>query len=87
MLADVFACPVRPLNYLEEATSMGAAVIGGVAAKVFSNFDVIDRFVRVEQEALPRAEQTAVYAALMPVFEKAYRSLIDVYTDLARLNQ
>ncbi|MGC1460800.1 MAG: xylulokinase [Terracidiphilus sp.] len=87
MLADVFACPVRPLNYLEEATSMGAAVIGGVAAQVFSNFDVIDRFVRVEQEALPRPEQTAVYAALMPVFEKAYRSLIDVYTDLARLNQ
>jgi xylulokinase len=87
MLADVFACPVRPLNYLEEATSMGAAVIGGVAAKVFSSFDVIDRFVRVEQEALPRPEQTAVYAALMPVFEKAYRSLVDVYTDLARLNQ
>jgi xylulokinase len=87
MLADVFACPVRPLNYLEEATSMGAAVIGGVAVGLFSSFDVIDRFVRLEEAALPRAEQAAVYAALMPIFEKAYRSLIDVYADLARLNQ
>ncbi len=85
MLADVFNCPVRPLNFLEEATSMGAAVIGGVAVGLFPSFDVIDRFVRVEQEALPRAEQSAVYARLMPVFEKAYKSLVDVYADMARL--
>jgi xylulokinase len=86
MLADVFACPVESLNFLEEATSMGAAVIGGVAAGVFSNFEVIHQFVRVQHIATPNPESQALYARLMPTFEKTYRSLIDVYEDLARLN-
>ena len=65
---------------------MGAAVIGGVAAGVFSNFEVIHQFVRVQHIATPNPESQALYARLMPTFEKTYRSLIDVYEDLARLN-
>ena len=34
---------------------MGAAVIGGVAAGVFSDFDVIHRFVRIQDTANPDA--------------------------------
>jgi len=85
MMADIYGCPVRSLNFLEEATSMGAAVIGGVAVGLFDGFDVIDRFVRVEHTAVPDAEQQKVYCKLMPVFEKAYRSLVGVYEDLAGL--
>jgi xylulokinase len=85
MMADIYGCPVQSLNYLEEATSMGAAVIGGVAAGLFDGFEVIDRFVHVDQTAVPDAEQQKVYCRLMPVFEKAYRSLVGVYEDLASL--
>jgi xylulokinase len=86
IIADVFGCPIHSLNALEEATSMGAAVIGGVAAGVFPDFDVIDRFVRVQDTTLPNAVRQALYARLMPIFEKAYRSSIEVYDDLAMLN-
>jgi xylulokinase len=86
IVADVFGCPVRSLNLLEEATSMGAAVIGGVAAGVFSDFDVIDRFVRIQDTANPDAKSHALYARLMPVFENAYRSSIEVCDELAKLN-
>jgi xylulokinase len=86
ILADVYDCPVESLDFLEEATSMGAAVIGGVAAGVFRDFDVIHRFVRVRCTATPDAENREVYRNLMPVFEHAYRSLVDVYEELARLN-
>jgi len=65
---------------------MGAAVIGGVAAGLFSDFDVIHQFVRVQDTATPNQENQALYARLMPVFEKTYHSLIGVYEDLARLN-
>jgi xylulokinase len=65
---------------------MGAAVIGGVAAGLFPDFDVIHRFVRVDQTARPGAENREVYARLMPVFEKTYRSLVGVYDDLAKLS-
>ncbi len=85
MMADIYGCPVESLNFLEEATSMGAAVIGGVAAGLFDGFDVIHRFVRVDHTAVPDAEQQKVYCRLMPVFEKAYRSLVGVYEDLAGL--
>jgi xylulokinase len=86
IMADVYDCPVQSLSFLEEATSMGAAVIGGVAAGVFRDFEVIHRFVRVDQTATPDAENREVYRKLLPVFEHAYRSLVDVYEELARLN-
>jgi len=85
MMADVYGCPVQSLNFLEEATSMGAAVIGGVAVGLFDGFDVIHRFVRVDHTAVPDAAQREVYCKRMPVFEKAYRSLVGVYEDLAGL--
>jgi xylulokinase len=82
IMADVYGCPVQSLNFLEEATSMGAAVIAGVAAGLFPDFDVIHRFVRVDQTAAPNAENQRLYARLMPIFEKTYRSLVEVYDDL-----
>jgi xylulokinase len=85
MMADVYGCPVQSLNFLEEATSMGAAVIGGVAAGVFRDFDVIHRFVRVDRTTRPNPESREIYRKLMPVFEHAYRSLVDVYEEMARL--
>jgi xylulokinase len=85
MMADVYGCPVQSLNFLEEATSMGAAVIGGVAVGLFDGFDVIHRFVHVDHTAVPNAAQREVYCKRMPVFEKAYRSLVGVYEDLAGL--
>jgi len=87
MMADIYGCPVQSLNFLEEATSMGAAVIGGVAAGLFDGFDVIHRFVRVNHTAVPNAAEREVYCKRMPVFEKAYRSLVGVYEDLANLHQ
>ena len=87
MMADVYGCPVQSLNFLEEATSMGAAVIGGVAAGVFPDFDVIHRFVRVDSTATPNPQSQEVYRKLMPIFEHAYLSLVDVYDELAGLTR
>jgi len=84
--SDVFGCPVHSLNVLEEATSMGAAIIGGVAAGVFPDFDVINRFVRVQDTAIPNTERQALYARLMPIFEKAYLSSVETCNELAKLN-
>jgi len=84
MMADIYDCRVQSLNFLEEATSMGAAVIGGVAAGLFKDFEVIGRFIKVEHTAEPNAENQKKYRKMMPILEKAYRGLVDVYEDLAR---
>jgi hypothetical protein len=61
---------------------MGGAVVGGVAAGVFSGFDVIDRFVRVQDTD---AERQGLYARLMPLFEKAYLSSVEICDEMAML--
>lgn len=83
MMADVYNCRVQSLNFLEEATSMGAAVIGGIAAGVFPNFEVINRFIAVAHKASPIPENHAKYKIIMPLFEKCYLALVDVYEQMA----
>ncbi len=79
------AAASQSLNYLEEATSMGAAVIGGVAVGLFKDFDVIDRFIKVDHVSQPNPVNRDRYARLSAVLEKSYRALVDVYEDLAKL--
>jgi xylulokinase len=85
IMADAYDCRIQSLNVLEEATSMGAAVIGGVAAGVFKDFDVIHRFIAVENSATPIAENREKYRRQRAILEKAYRGLEGVYDDLAAL--
>lgn len=35
MMADIYQAEIRVPNYLEEATSMGAAILAGIGAGVF----------------------------------------------------
>lgn len=86
MMADIYGCRVEALNHLEEATSMGAAVIGGVAAGIFKDFEVIHRFIAVEHTNDPIAAHRERYRTLTPIFAKAYRGLEGVYDDLAQLS-
>ena len=86
MMADIYECPIHKLNVLEEATSMGAAVIGGVAAGMFTDFTAIERFIRVDDVILPKAENVAIYRRLLPIFDDCYHALVQVYDKLASLN-
>ena len=83
MMADIYDVEVQRPNFLEEATSMGAAVVGGVGAGVFEDFSVIDRFIKIEETVQPNAENQKAYNAIKPIFDKAYFALEDVFEDLA----
>jgi xylulokinase len=85
IMADIYDANILKPNYLEEATSMGAAIIGGVGAGVFKDFDVIDRFIKIESTQRPNKENQKIYRKMKPIFEKCYQSLVDVYEDLATL--
>ncbi len=85
MMADIYNCRIVKPNVLEEATSMGAAVAAGVGAGLFDDFDVIDRFISVENINEPDAATNRQYEKIKPIFEKCYHALVDVYEDLARL--
>ena len=84
MMADIYQAEIRVPNYLEEATSMGAAILAGIGAGVFKDFSVIDRFVRIEQTVQPIPENVKKYETWMPVFDKAYHALCGMYSEIAK---
>ena len=83
-MADIYQAEIRVPNYLEEATSMGAAILAGIGAGVFKDFSVIDRFVRIEQTVQPIQENVKKYETWMPVFDEAYHALCGMYSEIAK---
>jgi len=77
-MADVYQADIQRPNYLEEATSMGAAIIGGVGCGVFKDFDVAGRFIEITDTTHPDP-------ALQSVYKEAKSLLNDSYDALAPL--
>ena len=69
--------------FREEATSLGAAVCGGIGIGAFKNYEVINRFNKVEKIITPNTALAERYRALFSVFDKSYENLKDIYADLA----
>ena len=85
LMADVYGLPVDRLTHLEEATSMGAAVVGGVGVGLYPGFEIIDAMNPVAESFDPDESARTTYARSMPVFEAAYAALEPVFDDLAEL--
>lgn len=75
IMADVFGIPVQRPTLLEEATSMGAAVAGGVGAGIWKHFSQVDQMIRIASEARPRRELGPLYDELSAIFEATYAAL------------
>lgn len=75
IMADIFGIPVHRLALLEEATSMGAAVAGGIGAGIWKDFTKVDEMVEIAGEAHPREELRTLYDELYAIFDDAYDSL------------
>lgn len=85
MLADVLGVNVLKPNYIEEATSMGAAIAAGIGVGVFEDFNAIHKFLKIEDTIVPNMEIHERYEQVMPVFNEAYFALLNVYESLAKL--
>jgi xylulokinase len=85
MMADIFGTKIQRPNFLEEATSMGAAIVGGVGVGIFKDFNVIGQFLRTEENFLPNPENHNAYQKIRPLFDKAYYSLVELFDDLRNI--
>ena len=82
ILADVLGLPILLPALVTEATSLGAAIAGGVGVGIFDSFAAADRFIHVSEAARPEASAQAHYAELAPLFQAAYRGLEPVFGQL-----
>jgi xylulokinase len=85
ILADIWQKPVLVPQFLEEATSMGAAICGGVAIGAFKDFKTVKNFNKITQTMKPRPEYQETYNQLFTIFNQTYEALVPVYANLAKL--
>jgi xylulokinase len=82
IFADVYGVKIVKPRNTDEATSMGAAVTGGVGVGLFDSFDVIDRFNQIEAEALPSKENHAEYQKRLALFDECYERMVPLFDRL-----
>ena len=78
ILADIFNLDIVKPNYLEEATSMGAAITGGVGVGEFKDFSAIHKFLKPESKVSPIPEHVEEYKKMIPIFDHAYDALVEM---------
>lgn len=83
-LADIYGVRAKRLNWLDEATSMGAAVCAGVGAGVLEDFGAIHRFIKVDDVLEPDMEHHKRYNELKQYFDECYTGLLKTYDNLAQ---
>ena len=87
ILADIWQKPLAVPVYREEATSLGAAVCGGIGIGAFRDYQVIRNFNRIEKTIKPNAALAEQYEALFSIFDESYSSLKGIYKRLMEYNR
>ena len=86
MMANIYGMPVHRLAILEEATSMGAALAGGVGVGLYPDFSVSASMNPALETIKPDPASQAAYEKFYPIFEAAYQALVPVYDMLAEVS-
>jgi len=85
IMADIYNKKVLRPKIMEEATSLGAAIVGGVGAGIFDSIKVAEKLNPITEVYEPNNENVKEYESFYPVFKEAYESLLKVYDKLASL--
>jgi xylulokinase len=85
LLADIWGKKLLVPRYLEEATSMGAAVAGGVAIGAYKDYGAARQYNKIVAEVVPNPGCAGVYQDIYNTFKQAYEQLTPVYERLARI--
>jgi len=83
VMANVYGMPLHRLAIIEEATSMGAALVGGVGVGLYPDFSMIETMNQTAEIIEPDSAAQKAYEQIYPIFEAAYQALVPVYDMMA----
>lgn len=78
-LADVTGVTVQVPDMLEEANSLGAAVIAGVGCGLYKGFDAVEKFMKINNRVESRKEYAQVYLELKQKTNRLYEALAPLF--------
>ncbi len=85
--ADMYNLPVKTLKFTDAAV-MGAAIMAGVGAGIFSNIkQASDKMVHTDREYLPVAKNAEIYDELYDIYCRIYSSFKEnkIFEDISKL--
>ncbi|MBM7569968.1 xylulokinase [Aquibacillus albus] len=86
ILADIYQLDIEVPSYLEEATSMGAAMAGAVGSGAIKDFQEAKKWVKRVSTHDPDVKNKSKYEALYEIFNDTYEQLVPIYTKLKQFN-
>jgi xylulokinase len=86
ILADTYDLPILLPTLAAEATSLGAAVAGGVGVGIFAGFDVTHCLVPVREAERPDPARHRRYMVLYDLFRQTYAALEPIFEQLSMLD-
>jgi xylulokinase len=86
MMADILGVDISHPDPLDEGASIGAAILGGVGAGIYKDYNVNHRFFQMTDTLSPNRKNTELYEIMQPVFEHSYAALSPIFGELSALN-
>jgi len=85
IMADIYGLPVQRPALLAEATSLGAALAGGIGVGLYPDWSMAERLTPIVDETLPNPATAPTYARLYDFFNQAYETFAPLYDRAAGL--
>ncbi|MFR7473512.1 MAG: xylulokinase [Christensenellales bacterium] len=79
IFADIMNIELITYEYMDEAATVGAAVLGGMALGLYEDESAVHKFMKVTSVTKPIAENHAAYQKIMPLFEDVYNAMVPLY--------
>ncbi|MEO0565662.1 MAG: FGGY-family carbohydrate kinase, partial [Chloroflexota bacterium] len=83
IMADIYNVPMERLNIPEQATSMGAAVTGGVGVGLYPDFSIALKMNAISDTIDPNPANRGIYEKAYQAFEASYTALEPIFDLLA----
>lgn len=83
ILADIYNLPVARLSFAAEATSLGAAIAGGVGVGLFADYGIARSLAPIVAYDYPSSENIHRYDDIYTLFRDTYQALVPIFERLA----
>jgi xylulokinase len=85
IMADIYNKPILRPVLLEEATSLGAALAGGIGVGLFKDFSIAEELTPILDIVQPNPAVKPLYDQLYKIFNQSYEAFMPLYDALAAL--